>query len=101
MAYPALLGRQLGRSVINLGFSGNGRAEPEVARLLAELDPAIFVLDPLPNVSGPGVTALLEEFITILKLAPMGQRPGYSNVTNLSPEGAKQLSPPPTEPEFA
>ena len=67
MAYPALLGRQLGRNVINLGFSGNARGEPEVAELLAELDPAVFVLDPLPNMSGPTVTPLLDEFITILR----------------------------------
>jgi hypothetical protein len=37
----AILGRVLHREVINLGFSGNGRMEPEVARLLAELDPAL------------------------------------------------------------
>jgi len=67
MAYPALLGRHLDRTVINLGFSGNGRAEPEVAELLTELDPALFVLDPLPNLSGPTVTPLVEKFIGILR----------------------------------
>ena len=67
MAYPALLGRQLGRLVINLGFSGNARGEPEVAELLAELDPEVFVLNPLPNMSGPSVTPLLQEFIAILR----------------------------------
>jgi hypothetical protein len=67
MAYPAQLGRRLGRPVLNLGFSGNGRGEPEVAALLAELDPAIFVLDPLPNMSGPKITPLVEEFIAILR----------------------------------
>jgi len=30
---------------INLGFSGNGRMEREIAELLAELDPSIYVLD--------------------------------------------------------
>jgi lysophospholipase L1-like esterase len=53
MAYPALLGRRLGFEAINLGFSGNARAEEEVAHLLGELSPAIFVLDPLPNMQ-PG-----------------------------------------------
>ena len=51
MAYPAMLGRLLDETVINLGFSGNGKAEPEMARLLAELDPAVFVLDALPNLT--------------------------------------------------
>ncbi len=67
MAYPAILGRRLGYEAINLGFSGNGRLEPEVATLLAELDPEVYVLDPLPNVSGPGVTGLLTEFIQTLR----------------------------------
>ena len=49
MAYPAILGRTLGVPVINLGFSGNGKTEPEIARLLAELDPAAYILDSLPN----------------------------------------------------
>ena len=49
MAYPAILGRRLDVATINLGFSGNGKAEPEMARLLAELNPSVFVLDPLAN----------------------------------------------------
>lgn len=49
MAYPAILGRRLDCPVINLGFSGNGRMEPVMADLLAELDPAAFVIDCLPN----------------------------------------------------
>ncbi|UCF38722.1 MAG: SGNH/GDSL hydrolase family protein, partial [Acidobacteriota bacterium] len=43
--HPAILGRRLDRPVINLGFSGNGRMEPEVGALLAELDPAVYVID--------------------------------------------------------
>jgi hypothetical protein len=51
MAYPAILSRRLQRPAINLGFSGNARSEPEFARLLAELDPSVYVLDPLPNMN--------------------------------------------------
>src|SRR4029078_5952866 len=43
MAYPAILGRTLGLPVINLGFSGNGKTEPEIARLLAELDAGAYM----------------------------------------------------------
>ena len=61
-----MLGRTFNREVINLGFSGNGRMEPEVIRFVAELDPAVFVLDCLPNMNAkdvaertvPGVMAL-------------------------------------------
>jgi lysophospholipase L1-like esterase len=67
MAYPAILGRRLGVPVLNLGFSGNGKAEPEVAKLLAELDPAVFVLDPLPNLTADDVRQRMPEFIRILR----------------------------------
>jgi hypothetical protein len=49
MVYSAILGRRLDWATMNLGFSGNGRMEPEVADLLAELDPAVYVIDCLPN----------------------------------------------------
>ncbi|MEK9604112.1 MAG: SGNH/GDSL hydrolase family protein [Flavobacteriaceae bacterium] len=51
MAFPAIIGRRLRRPTINLGFSGNGRMEPEVANLLSELDPCAFVIDCLPNMN--------------------------------------------------
>lgn len=51
MAFPAILGRRLRRPTINLGFSGNGRMEGEVADLLSELDPCAYVIDCLPNMN--------------------------------------------------
>lgn len=58
MAYPAILGRRLGRPVINLGFSGSARMEPPVAGTLASIrpSPAVFVIDALPNMNGALVT---------------------------------------------
>ncbi|HBE03201.1 MAG TPA: hypothetical protein DC049_12110, partial [Spirochaetia bacterium] len=44
MAFPAMLGRRLDLPVINLGFSGNGRMQPEVISLIAEIDASAFVL---------------------------------------------------------
>ena len=67
MAYPAILGRRLDRPIINLGFSGNGKGEPEVARLLAELDPAAFVLDCLPNMTTEQVGERMPAFLEILR----------------------------------
>ncbi|MEM7012991.1 MAG: SGNH/GDSL hydrolase family protein [Verrucomicrobiota bacterium] len=49
MCHPAILGRRLDRPVLNLGFSGNGRLEIEVAELMTELDASVFVIDCLPN----------------------------------------------------
>jgi CubicO group peptidase (beta-lactamase class C family)/lysophospholipase L1-like esterase len=69
MAYPAMLGRRLDEPVINLGFSGNGKAEPEIARLLAELDAAVFVLDALPNLTPAQVVERMPAFIDTIRAA--------------------------------
>jgi lysophospholipase L1-like esterase len=52
MAWTSILGRRLHDPVINLGFSGNGRLEEGVVNLLTELDPKIYVVDCLPNMTG-------------------------------------------------
>lgn len=69
MVYTSILGRHLNRTTINLGFSGNGRAEPEVATLLAELDPAIFVLDCVPNIPTAEVTPNVSNLVDTLRRA--------------------------------
>ena len=69
MVHTAILGRRLDRPVINLGFSGNGRMEPVMATLLAELDPAVFVLDCLPNMTAGEVTERMEPFVRALRKA--------------------------------
>lgn len=66
MAYTAILRRRLDRPLINLGFSGNGRSEPELAHLIAELDAAVFVLDSLPNLQ-PDEVQRVDAFIGILR----------------------------------
>ena len=67
--HTAILGRRLDRPVINLGFSGNGRMEPEMATLLAELDPAVYVLDCLPNMTAAEVADRMEPFVLTLRRA--------------------------------
>ncbi len=69
MVHTAILGRRLDRPVINLGFSGNGRLEQEVADLMAELDPAVFVIDCLPNVTADVVAARTEPLVKTLRKA--------------------------------
>lgn len=58
MAATAIVGRELDVPVINLGFSGAGKMELEMATLLAELDPSVYVLDCGPNIP---TVAMLEE----------------------------------------
>ena len=65
MAFPAILGRRLDRPMLNFGFSGNGRMEVEVAQFLAELDPAIFILDCVANM---GAVPATERTIAVVKL---------------------------------
>ena len=60
MAWTAILGRNMDRPLVNLGFSGNGRLEPELIDLLAEIDAKIYVLDCLPNL-GPNKDRSVEE----------------------------------------
>ncbi len=67
MAYPAIVGRWLDRPTINLGFSGSGRMEIEMAELLGELDASAYVLDCLPNMSPELVTERVGPFVRTLR----------------------------------
>ena len=69
MVHTAILGRQLNYPVINWGFSGNGKMEPEMATLLAELEPAAYSLDCLPNMTASEVTERVEPFVGTLRKA--------------------------------
>lgn len=69
MTHVAMLGRTFNREVINLGFSGNGRMEPEVVKFVAELDPSVFVLDCLPNMNAAQVTERTIPGVKILREA--------------------------------
>ncbi|MBX7245020.1 MAG: SGNH/GDSL hydrolase family protein [Candidatus Sumerlaeaceae bacterium] len=67
MCHPALLGRWLNREVINLGFSGSGKMEPPLAELFSELDPCLFILECLPNMTTEMVTTRVEPFVKVLR----------------------------------
>jgi len=93
--HTAILGRRFDRPVINLGFSGNGWMEPEMATLLAELAPAVYVLDCLPNLSAADIAERMEPFVQTLRRAHpetpivMAEDRLYSNGT-LLPEARKR-----------
>lgn len=69
MAMTALVQRRLNVPVLNLGFSGSGKMEPEVASLLAELEPSIYVLDCLWNMDENMVTERAGTFVKIVRAA--------------------------------
>ncbi len=69
MCHSAIVGRRLNWPTLNLGFSGNGKMEPELADLLAELDPAVYVLDCLPNMLGREVAERVVPFVRRLRAA--------------------------------
>ena len=65
--HVAILGRRLDRPMINLGFSGNGRLEPEIADLLGELEAAVYVIDCLPNLDGAKTAERAVPFVRRLR----------------------------------
>lgn len=67
--YASVLGRALNLDVVNLGFNGCGKGEPEVARLLAEIDACLFALDYVANVDPVRLKKTLPPFVKILREA--------------------------------
>jgi len=67
--HTAILHRRYGRPVVNLGFSGNGRMEPEVGELLAEIDAAAYVIDCCPNLDGATTAARTRPLVELLRKA--------------------------------
>lgn len=71
MAYTNLLSRAFNLECINLGFSGNGKGEQNMARIISKIkNPALLVLDYEPNcVSTAQYKATLPVFISTYREA--------------------------------
>jgi len=69
MAYPAILGRWLDVPTINLGFSGNGKMDPPITKLLTELDVAAYVIDCCPNMPPQMIEERTEPLVRELRAA--------------------------------
>ena len=52
---------------VNLGFSGNGRLEMELAELIGEVDAAVYCVDCLPNLNPPQVAQRTVPFFKRLR----------------------------------
>lgn len=67
MAFTNIVQRRLDIPIVNLAFSGNGKLEQPVLDLLTEIDPQVYVLDCLPNLSAEGLAPKLVNAVKTLR----------------------------------
>lgn len=67
MAHTNIISRKLNREIINLGFSGNAMLDLEIARVMADMDAGVFVLDFVPNASVEQMNERAETFYRIIR----------------------------------
>lgn len=67
MVHTSILERMLNCEVVNLGFSGSARLDPEMARLMASADASLYVIDALPNCTSEILQERLVDFYNILR----------------------------------
>ncbi len=67
MAHTNIISRRLNRECINLGFSGNAFLDLEVAKVIAEVEASVFVLDFVPNASVAKMKERMETFYRIIR----------------------------------
>jgi lysophospholipase L1-like esterase len=67
MAHSNILSRRLNREFINLGFSGNGKLDYEVAEVMANVDASLYILDFVPNATVAEMEERLPRFLSILR----------------------------------
>jgi hypothetical protein len=91
LSCQAIVSRWLNLDFVNLGFSGNGLGEPAVARVIAEIDAACFVLDYWANPSPEVYKETLPGFVDTLrarhpKIPILIPGPYYFPAESVSPE---------------
>lgn len=67
LASTTITGRYLNTPVINLGFSGNGRMDMELATLIGELNPQLIVFDCMHNMTTEQVKERVIPFTRIVR----------------------------------
>ncbi|MDO6437441.1 SGNH/GDSL hydrolase family protein [Cyclobacterium sp. 1_MG-2023] len=67
LTYAALLERKTNKEVINLGFSGNGRFEKEVAQFIMPSNPSVIILDCTPNSAPDTILTNLPETLAYIQ----------------------------------
>lgn len=69
IAFASQMCRRTGINFINLGLSGNGKMEPAVADMLAEIDADAFILDCMPNPTGDEINQRAEYLVRTIRNA--------------------------------
>ena len=68
MSYTNIMTRWMNREFINLGFSGNGQLDYEIAEVMGERkDAGMFVLDFIPNVDETKIKERTQHFVSIIR----------------------------------
>lgn len=67
MAHTNILSRWLATEFVNLGFSGNGQLDYEIAGIMAEADASLIILDFMPNVNVCQIEEKAEKFYDIIR----------------------------------
>ncbi len=69
MAFTSIMARALDVEVINLGFSGSGKMEAEMAAIIKKIKADVFILDCVPNPSPEQITERTIPFVKQLREA--------------------------------
>lgn len=67
MAHSNILVRKLNREFVNLGFSGNGQLDYEIAEIIGDREASLIILDFMPNVTVKQIEERLETFYKIVR----------------------------------
>lgn len=67
MCHTNILQRMLNREIYNFGFSGNGKLDLEVAKVMATVDAGLFVIDCLPNNKTPEFKEKVDVFFRTIR----------------------------------
>ena len=67
MAHTNILSRWFNREFINLGFSGNGQLDYEIAEIIAGHDASLIILDFMPNVNVEQIEQKMKIFYDIIR----------------------------------
>lgn len=67
MAHSNILSRWMNREVINLGFSGNGQLDYEIASVMAAVDASLYILDFVPNATVQQMKEKAGRFFDIIR----------------------------------
>jgi hypothetical protein len=67
MCHASIIDRSIENPVINLGFSGRAKMEIALAQVISDIDPALYILDCLPNMPPDLVDRRVIPFMDLLR----------------------------------